>query len=198
MGLFDWFRKPKPLEPKRAEPASESAVSLPQLCYDVAYFILPHYAFRDLAKLTDLCLNVPNAAGPFYYIMAAQSRGMEPDVEDAKRFRWHHGQRDGSEYFALEYPVPPPIDMSNIGFEQVMDSKVPFVLAPHYSAIIRSGSDVQYFVLGQAPIGGGTTLRAVLPEGANCNLGRGPQPELEQFLQAIRQRMKGGEPGPRG
>src|SRR5262249_41427299 len=80
MGLFDWFRKPKP------------AVPLPQLCYDVAYFILPHYAFRDLAKLTDLCLNTPTAAGPFFYVMAAQARKVEPDPEDAKRFRWHHGQ----------------------------------------------------------------------------------------------------------
>jgi hypothetical protein len=40
MGLLDWFRKPKP------------SVPLSQLCYDVAYFILPHYAFQDLAKLT--------------------------------------------------------------------------------------------------------------------------------------------------
>lgn len=40
MGLFDWFRKP--------------AVPLPQLCYDVAYFVLPHFAFRDLATVQEL------------------------------------------------------------------------------------------------------------------------------------------------
>src|SRR5205823_3957800 len=80
MGLFDWFRKPKP------------AVPLPQLCYDVAYFILPHFAFRDLARLADPCLNTPTAAGPFFYAMAAQARKAEPDAEDAERFRWHHGQ----------------------------------------------------------------------------------------------------------
>ena len=72
---------------------------LPQLCYDVAYFILPHYAFKDLAKLADLCLNTPTVAGPFFYVMAAQARKVEPDPEDAKRFRWHHGQLDdGREY----------------------------------------------------------------------------------------------------
>src|ERR1041385_5189045 len=92
MGLFDWFRKPKP------------AVPLPQLCYDIAYFILPHYAFRDLAKLADLCLNTPTLAGPFFYVLAAQARKVEPDTEDARRFRWHHGQLDEAhEYFALEY-----------------------------------------------------------------------------------------------
>ncbi len=47
MGLLDWFRKPTP------------AVQLAQLCYDVAYFILPHDAFKDLTKLTELCLNTP-------------------------------------------------------------------------------------------------------------------------------------------
>lgn len=47
MGLFDRFRKREP------------AVSLPQLCYDVAYFVLPRYAVSDLDKLADLYLNSP-------------------------------------------------------------------------------------------------------------------------------------------
>src|SRR5688500_429213 len=47
------------------------------------------------------------AAGPFFYVMAARARKVEPDTEDAERFRWHHGQlNEGHEYFALEYPVP--------------------------------------------------------------------------------------------
>jgi hypothetical protein len=153
MGWFDWFRKPKPTVP------------LPQLCYDVAYFILPHYAFRDLDKLADLCLNAPTAAGPFFYVMAAQARKVEPDPEDAKRFRWRHGQLDEDrEYFALEYPIPPPIDMSDVRIEQVVARGTAFVLAPHFSAIIRGRGAAQYFILGQAPMGGGTTLRCILPE----------------------------------
>jgi hypothetical protein len=184
MSLFDWFRKPKP------------AVPLAQLCYDVAYFILPHYGFRDLAKLADLCLNTPTAAGPFFYVMAAQARKVEPDAEDARRFRWHHGQLDeGREYFALEYPAPPPVDLSDLPIEQVIGGAARFVLAPHFSAIIRGAGEVKYFILGQAPMGGGTTLRCILPEGANCNLGPGPEPRLSAFLDAIRERTRQAEPG---
>ncbi len=175
MGLFNWFQK-KPLP-----------VSLPQLCYDVAYFILPHYAFGDLAKVTDLCLNTPSAAGPFFYLMATSARKIEPVMDDAKRFRWHHGQlSEGSEYFVLEYPSSPPVDMSNMSIEQVMNSEQKLVLAPHFSAIVRRPNGVQYFVLGQSPMGGGTTLRCILPEGMNCNLGPGPKPELLLFLDVIR------------
>lgn len=177
MGLFDWLRKPKP------------SVPLPQLCYDVAYFVLPHYAFRDLDKLADLCLNTRTAAGPFFYLMAAQVRKVEPEPEDAKQFRWQHGHLgEGREYFALEYPVPPPVDMSDASIEQMLSSEQKFVLAPHFSAIVRDGGGVQYFILGQAPMGGGTTLRCILPEGMNCNLGPGPEPELSAFLNAVRGR----------
>jgi hypothetical protein len=177
MGLFDWFRKPKP------------TVHLAQLCYDVAYFILPHYAFEDLDKLADMCLDTPSTAGPFFYIMAAQARHIEPDANDARLFRWHHGQlSEGREYFALEYPQPPPIDMSEMSVEQMMHGGSTFVLAPHFSAIIRGETDVQYFILGQAPIGGGTTLRCILAEGMNCNLGPGPEPKLTAFLDAVRKR----------
>jgi hypothetical protein len=180
MGLFDWFRKPKPAFP------------LPQLCYDVAYFVLPHYAFNDLDKLADVCLNMPTTAGPFFYVMAAQMRKVEPDIEDAKRFRWHHGQLgDGREYFALEYPTPPPVDMSDVSIEQMVGGGTPFVLAPHFSAILRGAGGVQYFILGQAPMGGGTTLRSILPEGMNCNLGPGPEPRLAAFLDAIREQAAG-------
>jgi hypothetical protein len=179
MGLFDWFRKPMP------------SVPLPQLCYDVAYFILPHYAFKDLGKLADMCLNTPTTAGPFFYIMAAQARKVEPDTEDAKRFHWHHGEMgEGREYFALEYPEPPAVDMSDVPIEQMMGGRTAFVLAPHFSVIIRGTGGVQYFILGQAPMGGGTTLRCILPEGMNCNLGPGPEPKLALFLDAVRERAE--------
>lgn len=177
MNLFDRFRKSKP------------AVPLPQLCYDVAYFVLPHYAFQNLGKLADLCLKTPDMAGPFFYVMAAKGRKIEPDIKDAKRLRWHHGQLTESyEYFALEYPAPPPVDMSDMPVMKMLRNEG-WVLAPHFSVIIRSAGDVQYFILGQAPTGGGTTLRCILPEGANCNLGPGPEPELAAFLDAVRARV---------
>lgn len=166
---------------------------LPQLCYDVAYFILPHYAFGDIANLADLCLNSPTEAGPFFYIMAAHRRRVEPDMEDAKRFLWHHGQlAEGCEYFALEYPAPPPVDIWDETTGEMVVDAAKFVLAPHFSLIVRrSGPVVQYFVLGQAPSGGGTTLRRILPEGMNCNLGPGPEPQLGPFLDAVRERIAG-------
>ncbi len=179
MGLFDRFRKPK------------QSVQLPQLCYDVAYLILPYFAYEDLSKLVDMCLNTPTAAGPFFYIMAAQARKVEPNPEDARRFRWHHGEMaQGQEYFALEYPEPPAVDMSNVPVEHLMDAGSAFVLAPHFSVILRGTGGVQYFILGRAPMGGGTTLRRILPEGTNSNLGPGPEPTLPSFLDAVRERAE--------
>jgi hypothetical protein len=180
MGLFDWFGK------------REQTVPLSQLCYDVAYFVLPHYAFNDLPKISDLCLNTPTAAGPFFYVMAALRRKVKPDMEDAKRFCWHHGQLgDGREYFALEYPTPPPVDMSGASIEQVLGSSTKLVLAPYYSIILCGSGAAHYYILGQAPIGGGTTLRCMLPEGSNCNLGPGPEPTLSALLDAIREHGDG-------
>jgi hypothetical protein len=178
MGLFDW-RKSRKLE-----------VSLPQLSYDIAYFILPHYAFNDVAKLEDIGLNTPFAAGLFFYIMAAKQRKIEPVVEDAKRFHWHRGQlTDGREYFALEYP-PPPVDMSLVPLEEISSGRTKLVLASYFSAIIpgTQTAGAQYYILGQAPIGGGTTLRCILADGANCNLGPGPEPILSAFLASFRDR----------
>jgi hypothetical protein len=179
MGLFDWLRAAKP------------KVLLPQLCYDIAYFILPHYAFKDIAKLNDICLNTPSTAGLFFYIMAARHHKVEPIVEDGRRFCWHHGQlTDEREYFALEYPTPPPVDMSLVTPEEIRSGRTKFVLAPYFSAIIpgTETAETQYYVLGQAPIGGGTTLRGILPDGSNCNLGPGPEPVLSAFLASFSER----------
>ena len=121
MGLRNIFRKRAP------------AVPLPQLCYDVAYFILPHYA-------------------------------------------------DGRDFLTLEYPSPPPVDMSQMTPEDLIAADKPFVLAPYFSCIIRDSAGTRsYYILGQSPIGGGATLRSVTAEGENCNLGPGPQPTVENF-----------------
>jgi hypothetical protein len=179
MGLFDFLRKPKRTLP------------LPQLCYDVAYFILPHYVYNDLGKLVDLCLKTPNAAGPFFYLMACKMRKVQPVMEDAPRFRWHIGTMAGErEYFALEYPPPPSVDMSNVSPEELVGAKSAFVLAPYFSAVVRGREpgEVEYFILGQAPFGGETTLRAVHRGGGNFNLGPGPEPQLAAFLDAVQAR----------
>ena len=192
MGLFDWFSKKRPEPKPEPEPEQQPTISLPQLCYDVAYFILPHYAYNDIEKVVELCFRTPSAAGLFFYVMACMGRKVEPVPDDGRLFCWHHGPlTESREYFALEYPTPSPVDMSDLPIEQMVSCRI--VLAPHFSAIIRdtSSGETDYFVLGQAPMGGGTTLRCVTREGANCNLGPGPEPRLEEFLDAVRERLVG-------
>jgi hypothetical protein len=179
MGLFDRIRKSTPTVP------------LPQLCYDVAYFVLPHLVFNEPATIRDLCQESLAEAGPFFYFMAAARRNVEPQPEDAKGFHWHHGQMsEDREYLVLEYPTPPAVDYSNLPIEQISVGPHMIVLAPYFSAIVSSGGseEPQYFILGQAPMGGGTTLRCILRNGMNCNLGPGPPPQLPAFLGAVRER----------
>lgn len=58
----------------------------------------------------------------------------------------------------------------------------PIILAPYFSSELRDrGGKVSYYILGQSPMGGGTTLRCVTAEGANCNLGPGPDPTIDLF-----------------
>ncbi len=185
MGLFDFLRK-------NQAPAKQASASVPleQTCYDVAYFILPQYVFQDLAKITDICLNTPATAGPFFYLMACQSREIDPDLDAATTLKWHPGLFDDNRrYLALEYPTPPPLDMGEADPIAMLESGNQIVLAPYYSVILYGDNiESEYFILGQAPIGGGTTLRQILDDGTNCNLGPGPPPSLNGCFAAIRER----------
>lgn len=189
MGLFDrlFGTKSKASSPPTDE-AGDEVVPLEQTCYDIAYFLLPGYAHERLDKLIELHAQTPNVAGAFFYLMACNVRGIEPVRELAQRFHWHAGQFDDQhQYLALEYPVPTPVDMGNSDPIALMESGIKLVLAPYYSAVIYGPSvPASYYILGQAPIGGGTTLRCVEKAGANCNLGPGPAPSLPGFLEAIR------------
>jgi hypothetical protein len=182
MGLFD-----KLLRRNRPPPAAPSSPSsLPPICYDVAYFILPHYAFNDCDKLVSMFRDTPASVGPFFYLMACNARKLEPVRDDALKFRPHHGELDGArDYFIMEYPNPPPVDFSGIDLTKLPPERGP-VLAPHFSAIVRHRDTkaVNYYNLGQAPFGG-TTFRSVTPE-ANANHGPGPEPRLDLFLARIR------------
>jgi len=132
--------------------------------------------------------DTPASAGPFFYLMGCQLEKSEPVDEDAPRFRAHHGELDGThDYFVLEYPTPPPVDLSDTDPTLLPPEQMP-VLAPHFSAIVRHRDTnvVRYYTLGQAPFGGGTTFRSVTPEGLNCNHGPGPEPRLDAFLARLR------------
>lgn len=188
MGLFDIFRKRK--KDPRPAPAAAQPV-LPTLSYRIAYYLLPHYAFNEANKLIEILTSTTVPGGPFFYLMGCQAQKTEPVEEDARRFRVHHGQLDREQdYFVLEYPTPPPVDFSEydpVEFIESPPEPMP-VLAPYFSAVLRhrQTSAITYYTLGQAPIGGGTTLRSVTPEGANCNLGTGPEPQLDAFLARLR------------
>ncbi|HEX5219851.1 MAG TPA: hypothetical protein VFZ59_09810 [Verrucomicrobiae bacterium] len=152
--------------------------SLPSICYCVAYYVLPHYAFNDCDKLIRKFIDDAPKAGPFLYLIGCQMLKAEPIRDDALKLQAHHGQLDGThDYFVLEYPTPPPVDLS----------AAEVVLAPHFSAILRARQQggVAYYTLGQAPLGSGTTLRSVTADGKNCNLGPGPGPQLDAFLAAL-------------
>ncbi len=76
--------------------------------------------------------------------------------------------------------------------EQMMAARDSLVLAPHFSCILRGGDNTSsYYILGQSPIGGGTTLRMVTAEGVNCNLGPGPNPTLIEFHQRLDRELTG-------
>ncbi len=187
MGLFDFFKKREPAEQR------DLPITLPQLCYDMAYFVLPHYVHEDFPKLKGMYQSSPVSAGAFFYVMACQVRKVEPDIETAKRFRWQAERVDGAiDCLTLSYPTPPPIDMSNISMADMMKAGVHMVLAPYFSSAVcdRHGR-MHYFILGQAPIGGGTTLRCITPDSTNCNLGPGPTPRMEDFHAAVADRLKG-------
>jgi hypothetical protein len=165
--------------------AAELPPSFWQLSYQIAYFVLPNYAYTRLSQIEELCRNTPKAAGPFFYVMACQMTNVAPNRNDAERFSWKVGSLDDlTDYYIMVHPTPPPFDITKI--PQADIGRHP--LAPHFSAILsdRTTRTVQYYVLGQSPLGGGTTLRSVtINPMANSNLGPGPEPDLDAFLAAI-------------
>ena len=152
-----------------------------QNCYKTAYFALPRMLFSQQARALGYFTDNEYPVGPFVYAMAAQMMKFEPARADLLAIEAHSGALgDDVNYHVLQYPTPPPFDMEAKGG----------VLAPFFSAIIHNTTDntVDYFVLGQNPLRG-TTLRRVTPDGANANLGPGPNPILAEFIEVLRGRI---------
>ena len=113
--------------------------------------------------------------------------GLDLAREEATQFQLHHGRLDGvDDYYVLEYPIPPPLDLSGVDITKIAPQHIP-TLVPYFSAIVRRRDTeaVSYYTLGQAPFGG-TTLRLVTWDGINANLGPGPEPVLAAFLARLR------------
>jgi len=171
--------------------AMSTAYNLPQISYWVAYRVLPYYAFQSVEKAIEAWTKTTTSAGPFYYLMACQMAKLEPVHEDARLYSAALGTLGDYDYYLLEYPVPPPVDMSGTDPVTLAQQGAGIVLAPHFSVIVRHrvSHDVRYFVLGQAPLGGGTTFRSVTAAGANANLGSGPAPQRDLFLGRVSQAL---------
>ena len=184
MGLLDIFRKQK----KNPPAAGLEEKGLATLCYGIAYFVLPRRAFEECDQLVKIFEDPAFDAGQYFYFLGSRIQKTKPVREQGQLFRSHHGELDSAhDYYVLEYPKPAPVDFSGIDPVETPPEQLP-VLAPHFSAVIRrrpSGT-IRYYVLGQSPLEGGTTLRCVTPDGMNCNLGPGPEPDLQAFLARLR------------
>lgn len=160
-----------------------SSKDLPHICYEMAYFMLPQMLFTDAQRtIADFSGHGPTSGGYLYFIFC-KAHGIEPVPEHARAFHVHVGElSEGWTYHVLEYPTPKP------GTVNLLDKDS--VLAPYFSAILhrQATGEMDYYTLGQRPMVGGTTLRTVTREGVNANLGEGPAPELNAFLDALRQR----------
>ena len=114
----------------------------------------------------------------------------EPIPEVALRFKAHHGKlNEMHDYFVLEYPKPPPLDISGNPPPQIAP-ELSLLIAPYFSAVVRhcQTKEVNYYNLGRSPMEGITTLRSITPDKVNRNLGPGPEPELDPFLNQLRSR----------
>ena len=170
--------QPKNSEPQNSEPL-DAGREFAQFCYRTAYFALPQLLFSQPARTLAYFTDNEYPVGPFLYAMAAQVLKVEPVREHIHAFQAHGGAlAPGKNYHILQYPAPPPFDLAQKGG----------ILAPFFSAIVATAEGgTDYYVLGQNPVSG-TTFRTVRPDGANANLGPGPAPELDAFVEHLRQR----------
>ena len=174
-----------PPEPARSNASIASAI---------AYIIIPKMAFADPEKLVQLWTRGTPQEQSALYVLGCSARQVEPLSEDARLFRFHHGELDPKrDYYLLEFPPPPPLPPEEAAAENP-------TLGAYFSAVIRhrETGGLQYFVLGQAPRVdlGGTTFRCITNEGVNKNLGIGPPPSFDAFLNKIRDQIskESGEP----
>ncbi|HEY0063688.1 MAG TPA: hypothetical protein VGC21_16340 [Telluria sp.] len=179
MGLFSFFRRePRP--------------SLEQLSYNIAYEVFPKYAHTQLAALMEIVHSSPETANALFYQIACKSAKVRPDPAAAAQYKWHSVGRLGSRTcLVLAYPQPEPVDMSGKSFVEVRESAGTWVLAPYFSAVLKdeASGKVDYFVLGQTSMGGGTAMRTVDADWLNTNLGAGPAPTLDAFLAEVQRHL---------
>jgi hypothetical protein len=161
---------------------NQAAKVVAQGCYEMAYFVLPQYVFKEREKFIER-ISQGNSGAAFYYVLTCTMGKTEPNPEAARAFVVKTGALDGQhDYHLIRYPVPPAIDLMEIPQDQLISALKTVVLAPYFSVLVKNKTtdDAHYFVLGQSP-DGGTTLREVTLE-FNANLGKGSEPNEEALL----------------
>jgi hypothetical protein len=169
-------------------PASEP-LKTGEVCYLIAYFILPSYIAQAPDKLFEH-LSKGNEGAVFLYVVACQQAKRQPMKEEAFAFSLHEGDMEtGQHYWIVQYPTPPPVNFSKPEFVPLGHPDRKVVLAPYFSAVLRNRNDnaLSYYILGQAPFGG-TTLRSVSGSD-NSNLGPGCEPEVGAFIRLVTERQ---------
>ncbi len=171
--------------------AESARPELGDVAYELGYRVLPYYAFERFEKIEEMCSASLGRARTFFYLLACKRRSVQPQKEEAAGFRWHLGDLNRElRFWIVEYPPALPVDHGGVSLAERMRAGESVTLAPYFSAIVRdkTGSRVAYFVLGQSPEPGVTTVRRLQPDRQNQNLGPGPEPRLDAFINAIIER----------
>lgn len=158
------------------------------LSYLSAYDALPTAVSKDPEGFWKLYYLARYPALGWYTHMCLLT-GRPSDPFSAVTFEWHRGRlSNGREYMILQYPVPESLGLGVRDFEQGERSETAEILYPYFSAILRTTTQLpaECYALGQAPIDGLTTLR-LCRSAAHYNLGYGPAPTLEAFVEALGQ-----------
>ena len=173
--FFDYFRK-------QATPDE----ALFELCYLSAYDALPT-AYQKAPK--EFWKLYSSATQPAYawYLQMCLLTGSKPDHYAGSTFRWHQGHlENGRGYLVLEYPAPPLVELSIEEFDEGDRTPKDMRLYPFFSALLPEipGQPAACYALGQSPVDEMTTLRWCR-SAAHYNLGRGPEPRLDEFLDIL-------------
>lgn len=173
--FFDYFRK-------QALPDEDFF----ELCYLSAYDALPTAVQRDPLGFWDTYSRATRPAYAWYLQMCLLT-GQRPDHFCGATFIWHQGHlSNGRGYLVLEYPTPPPVELSVEEFDQGDRTPRSIRLYPYFSAVLPEipGQPGGCYALGQSPVDEMTNLRWCRTA-AHYNLGRGPEPRLGEFLDIL-------------
>lgn len=181
MGLFDFLKpKPKPTVPSFPIATPDD---LAQVSYMMAYSVLPSFCHREFEDFLRMWRAPIPPIGMLLCEFCCSKQKLQPAPEQVLAFKTQDGQLTAScDYYLLQFPSPPRFSVESL----VSSGRLP-VLAPFFAAILhdRASHQRHYYVLGQAT-NGGTTLRSVTPEGANCNHGPGSEPTTFAFLELLK------------